>query len=213
MLLTHCQDRTLTENIRFVWSRTSYSGDKWRCYRCGTNERRRRTREERATQPMEAGWLSFAIWEISKFDTFPSAAHGQLKAIWVVSLKLHLRFRWNNCAMRMLYLFGWGMASVIKTFWMRKVLVCCDKTYGKIATAVDSTRRSRESWFILPQRQSRYLLQFSFQQVPIIFRVPINDHCAVESKAGESTIQEGRFDIPIQSIARGYESPPYLKGI
>ena len=38
MLLTHCQDRILTENIWFVWSRTSYSGDKWRCYRCGTDE-------------------------------------------------------------------------------------------------------------------------------------------------------------------------------
>ena len=36
MLPTHCQDHILTENIWFVWSRTSYGGDKWRCYRCGT---------------------------------------------------------------------------------------------------------------------------------------------------------------------------------
>ena len=59
MLLTHCQDRILTENIWFVWSRTSYSGDKWRCYRCGTDDERR-TREDRATQPLDAGRLSFA---------------------------------------------------------------------------------------------------------------------------------------------------------
>ena len=26
----------LSENILFVWSKTSYSGDKWRCHRCGT---------------------------------------------------------------------------------------------------------------------------------------------------------------------------------
>ena len=26
----------LSENIWFVWSKTSYSGDKWRCHRCGT---------------------------------------------------------------------------------------------------------------------------------------------------------------------------------
>ena len=63
ILLTHCQDHILTENIWFVWSWTSYSGDKWRCYRCGTYGRtNKRTREDRATQPMDAGWLSFAIF-------------------------------------------------------------------------------------------------------------------------------------------------------
>ena len=39
MTLTCCQDHILTENIWFVWSETSYSGDERRCYRCGTNER------------------------------------------------------------------------------------------------------------------------------------------------------------------------------
>ena len=39
MLLTHCQDHILTENIWFVWSRTSYRGDKGRCHRCGTDGR------------------------------------------------------------------------------------------------------------------------------------------------------------------------------
>ena len=42
-------------------AKTSYSGDKWRCHRCGTNERtNERTREDRATQPLDAGRLSFA---------------------------------------------------------------------------------------------------------------------------------------------------------
>ena len=39
MTLTCCQDHILTENIWFVWSETSYSGDERRCYRCGTNKR------------------------------------------------------------------------------------------------------------------------------------------------------------------------------
>ena len=39
MTLTCCQDHILTENIWFVWSKTSDSGDKWRCHRCGTTER------------------------------------------------------------------------------------------------------------------------------------------------------------------------------
>ena len=38
MMLTRCQDHILTENILFVWSETSYSGNERRCYRCGTNE-------------------------------------------------------------------------------------------------------------------------------------------------------------------------------
>ena len=36
--LTCCQDHILTENIWFVWSKTSYSRDERRCYRCGTNK-------------------------------------------------------------------------------------------------------------------------------------------------------------------------------
>ena len=51
MMMTRCQDHILTENIWFGWSRTSYSWDKWRCNRCGTDER---TREDRATQPMDS---------------------------------------------------------------------------------------------------------------------------------------------------------------
>ena len=39
MTLTCCQDHILTETIWFVWSETSYSGDKMRCYNAGqTNE-------------------------------------------------------------------------------------------------------------------------------------------------------------------------------
>ena len=55
--LTCCQGHILTENIWFVWSETSYSGDERRCYRCGTNERT--NIEDRENQPMEAGyWVS-----------------------------------------------------------------------------------------------------------------------------------------------------------
>ena len=35
MILTCCQDHILTENIWFVWSEISYSGDKMRCYNAG----------------------------------------------------------------------------------------------------------------------------------------------------------------------------------
>ena len=41
LTLTCCQDHILTENIWFVCSETSYSGDERRCYRCGTNERQK----------------------------------------------------------------------------------------------------------------------------------------------------------------------------
>ena len=54
MTMTCCQDHILTENIWFVWSKTSYSGDERRCHGCGTTEQRTIS-EDRATQPMEAG--------------------------------------------------------------------------------------------------------------------------------------------------------------
>ena len=39
MVMTHCQDHILTENIWFVWSKTSYSGDKWKCYYAGRRDK------------------------------------------------------------------------------------------------------------------------------------------------------------------------------
>ena len=30
-------DQELSGNEWFVWSKTSYSGDRWRCYRCATD--------------------------------------------------------------------------------------------------------------------------------------------------------------------------------
>ena len=57
-MLTCCQDHILKENIWFVWSLTSYSGDERRCDGCGTTNERTNI-EDRATQPMEAGgWVS-----------------------------------------------------------------------------------------------------------------------------------------------------------
>ena len=56
MTLTCWQDHILIENIWFVWSKTSYSGDERRCHGCGTTEQRTIS-EDRATQPM----LGFAF--------------------------------------------------------------------------------------------------------------------------------------------------------
>ena len=56
MMMTRCQDHILTENIWFVWSKTSYSGDKWRCNGCGTNDEQ--TREDRALSQWAPGRLS-----------------------------------------------------------------------------------------------------------------------------------------------------------
>ena len=49
-------DQELSENVWFVWSKTSYSGD------VTMRDRRtdERTREDKATQPLDAGRLSFA---------------------------------------------------------------------------------------------------------------------------------------------------------
>ena len=57
MMMTRCQDHILTENMRFVWSKTSYRWDKWRCYHAG--RRRTTKREDRATQRwILEGWVS-----------------------------------------------------------------------------------------------------------------------------------------------------------
>ena len=56
MRMTQCQDHILTENIWFVWSNTSYSGD---VEMSRMQDDERRTREDSATQPMDAGRLSF----------------------------------------------------------------------------------------------------------------------------------------------------------
>ena len=43
-------DQELSENVWFVWSETSYSGDERRCYRCGTNEQQRTVKIELLSQ-------------------------------------------------------------------------------------------------------------------------------------------------------------------
>ena len=52
MMLTRYQDHILTENIWFVWSETSYSGDERSCHGCGTNNERTTNIEDRAIQLM-----------------------------------------------------------------------------------------------------------------------------------------------------------------
>ena len=62
MTLTCCQDHILTENIWFVWSETSYSGDERRCYRCGTNNEQRTLKIELLSQwKLEAEFRNFFL--------------------------------------------------------------------------------------------------------------------------------------------------------
>ena len=79
MAMTHCQDHMLTENIRVVWSRPSYSADKWRCNRCGTYRQtnKRTTREDSATQSMDTGGL---VPQHMIEESFRSSADGAVIA-------------------------------------------------------------------------------------------------------------------------------------
>ena len=52
-------DDKLSENIWFVWFKTSHDGDKWRCYH-GDDERTTKS-ENRASQQIDQGLLTFAI--------------------------------------------------------------------------------------------------------------------------------------------------------
>ena len=57
-------DDKLSENIWFVWSKTSYDGYKWRCYH-GDDERRTIS-ENRASQQIYQGLLTFAMCMIRR---------------------------------------------------------------------------------------------------------------------------------------------------
>ena len=65
-ILTCCQhpNHILRENIWFVWSKTSYSGNERWCYRCGTYNQQQTISEDRATQPMQMPMLEaeFRNW-------------------------------------------------------------------------------------------------------------------------------------------------------
>ena len=64
LTLTCCQDHILTENIWFVWSQTSYSGDKWTSYECGTDDKqtnKQTTSKDKATQLLICISLRLAI--------------------------------------------------------------------------------------------------------------------------------------------------------
>ena len=80
-------DQELSENIGFVWSKTSYSGDvTMRDER--TNDKR--TREDRATKPLDAGRLSFA--KISKQQSwhcflYDSKKQGQIIFLIIINDK------------------------------------------------------------------------------------------------------------------------------
>ena len=53
--LTCNQDHILSENIWFVWSEISYSGDERRRVTVAGQPNERTISEDRATQPIEAG--------------------------------------------------------------------------------------------------------------------------------------------------------------
>ena len=58
MTMTHCQDHILTENIWFVWYKTSYAGDKMRCYQAD---------EQRTTNKQgKIGLLS--LWTVGRLS-------------------------------------------------------------------------------------------------------------------------------------------------
>ena len=61
-------DDNLSENIWFVWSKTSYRGDKWRCHHAD-GQTTEQTSEYRATQSMDSVRLSFAIKLLLPFKT------------------------------------------------------------------------------------------------------------------------------------------------
>ena len=83
MTLTCCQDHILTENIWFVWSKTSYSGDERRCHGCGTTERRTTISEDRATQPMETGgWVSQKVTKNHLVKMLERPIPSPARAIW-----------------------------------------------------------------------------------------------------------------------------------
>ena len=84
MTLTCCQDHILTKNIWFVWSETSYSGDKMRCHYVG----RQTISEDRATQPMEAGG-----WVSQKHPAVEMLTHIKIHNIWKFSWLSWIRER------------------------------------------------------------------------------------------------------------------------
>ena len=55
-------DQELLENIWFVCSKSSYSGEKKRCHRAGRWTANKQTRKDCASQSIEAGRLSFVIF-------------------------------------------------------------------------------------------------------------------------------------------------------
>ena len=70
MMLTCCQDHILTENIWFLWSKTSYSGDKRRCHYAGQT-----TNKWRWSYSANGCWrLSFAMSSKLLERLFPVSA-------------------------------------------------------------------------------------------------------------------------------------------
>ena len=79
MTVACCQDHILTENIWFVWSETSYSGDERRCYRCGTTKRTVKI-ELLSQWKLEAEFRNFT--KVSQLET-PATHRSDPRYTWV----------------------------------------------------------------------------------------------------------------------------------
>ena len=76
----------LSENVWFVWSKTSYSGDKWRCHRSGQMDEQT-TSKDRATQLLICEPLSFA-----KNQILYLIGHTILEIIFLLDILILLHF-------------------------------------------------------------------------------------------------------------------------
>ena len=87
----------LSENISFVWSKTSYSGNKWRCYQGGTGQTTERTRKDRATLLQNREALSFARQLCKYLKAFFVLGGGQICHNWIDLSYLYWHWYWSGC--------------------------------------------------------------------------------------------------------------------
>merc|ERR1712208_269 len=64
--LTHCQDHVLSENIWFVWSKTSYSGYKRPCHQAGRTTNEQGKIELLSQWKLEAEFRKYKIQNVSQ---------------------------------------------------------------------------------------------------------------------------------------------------
>ena len=128
MTLTCCQDYILTENIWFVWSETSYSGDERRCNGCGTNER---TNDER-TLKIEL----LSQWKLeAEFRNFPPNFSPLLRFFYIILYIFTLEAVLHQTLMIKAWTAPvgiWISWSIFKNkYYIWKTISDCAKTFSK----------------------------------------------------------------------------------